>query len=58
MAQKWRSRPEGQKSAPPPLDAEKLQNLALAYVGKFATSRAKLIDYLRRKLPRGGWAGG
>jgi regulatory protein len=31
--------------------------LALSYVGRFATSRAKLRLYLRRKLRERGWAG-
>jgi len=33
-----------------------LEGLALAYVGRFATSRAKLIAYLGRKLRERGWA--
>ena len=41
----------------PPLDAAKLEELALSYVGRFATSRAKLRDYLGRKLRERGWAG-
>jgi regulatory protein len=57
MAQKWRKRPDGQKSAPRPLNAGTLESLALAYVGRFATSRAKLIAYLRRKLRERGWEG-
>ena len=40
----------------PPLDAARLDELALAYVGRFATSRAKLRDYLKRKLRERGWA--
>ena len=40
----------------PPLDAAKLGELALHYVGRFATSRAKLITYLRRKLRERGWS--
>lgn len=40
----------------PPLDAAKLDELALHYVGRFATSRAKLITYLRRKLRERGWS--
>ena len=40
----------------PPLDAAKLDELALTYVGRFATSRAKLISYLRRKLRERGWS--
>lgn len=41
----------------PPLDATRLDELALTYVGRFATSRAKLTAYLRRKLRERGWAG-
>ena len=33
-----------------PLDASRLDELALAYVARFATSRAKLLRYLGRKL--------
>ena len=42
----------------PPLDAAKLNELALAYVGRFATTRAKLRSYLMRKLRERGWDGG
>jgi regulatory protein len=41
----------------PPLTGESLSELALAYVGRFATSRAKLAAYLARKLRERGWAG-
>ncbi len=41
----------------PPLTAAKLDELALNYVGRFATSRAKLVGYLRRKLRERGWVG-
>lgn len=41
----------------PPLDDAALRELALAYVGRFATSRAKLTAYLQRKLRERGWAG-
>ena len=40
----------------PPLDAAKLDELALHYVGRFATSRAKLVTYLRRKVRERGWS--
>lgn len=40
----------------PPLSGEALNELALAYVGRFATTRAKLASYLRRKLKERGWA--
>jgi regulatory protein len=41
----------------PPLTAGNLEELALNYVGRFATSRAKLIAYLHRKLRERGWQG-
>lgn len=41
----------------PPLSQALLDELALAYVGRFATTRAKLASYLRRKLRERGWAG-
>ena len=41
----------------PPLDEAKLSDLALHYVGRFATSRAKLASYLNRKVKERGWAG-
>ena len=39
----------------PPLDEAALKQLGLAYVARFATSRGKLADYLRRKLRERGW---
>ena len=41
----------------PPLDEAGLEQAALAYVGRYATSRAKLKAYLERKLRDRGWAG-
>jgi regulatory protein len=41
----------------PPLDAEGLERLGLFYAGRYATTRAKLADYLRRKLRERGWSG-
>jgi len=41
----------------PPLDATKLEELAISYVGRFATSGAKLRAYLLRKIRERGWAG-
>ncbi len=38
-----------------PLDAARLDELALAYVARFATSRAKLARYLARKLGESDW---
>ena len=40
-----------------PIDGERLEQLALAYVARFAVSSAKLQGYLRRKLRERGWAG-
>ncbi|MBA3512690.1 RecX family transcriptional regulator [Sphingomonas sp.] len=42
----------------PPLDRAKLDELALAYVGRFATTRAKLRTYLGRKVRERGWDDG
>jgi len=57
MAQKRRTRSYGHKSSPSPaLDHATLEALALTYVGRFATSRAKLVAYLNRKLRERGWA--
>lgn len=41
----------------PPLISEQLDELALAYVGRFATTRAKLASYLQRKIRERGWTG-
>ena len=41
----------------PPLGAEQLHELALRYVGRYATTRAKLARYLSRKLRERGWDG-
>ncbi|PTQ09399.1 RecX family transcriptional regulator [Sphingomonas oleivorans] len=41
----------------PPLDAEGVERLALSYVGRYATTRAKLRAYLMRKLDERGWGG-
>ncbi len=41
----------------PPLDEPRLRDLALRYVGRYATSEAKLRRYLARKLFERGWAG-
>ncbi|HEY5676141.1 MAG TPA: RecX family transcriptional regulator [Myxococcales bacterium] len=45
------------RQAARPLDAARLNELALAYVARFATSAGKLGGYLRRKLRERGWAG-
>lgn len=41
----------------PPLDGESLERLALFYVGRYATTAAKLARYLQRKVQERGWAG-
>ena len=46
-----------EKRPPKPLDPRRLNDLALHYVARFATSAAKLEDYLRRKLRERGWDG-
>ena len=43
------------KRPPKPLDQAQLEELALAYVARFATSAAKLNAYLARKLRERGW---
>ena len=45
------------RRALPPLDEQRLRELALRYVGRFATTRAKLRAYLTRKLRERGWNG-
>lgn len=51
---------EDRRSAKPhkraPLDRAALDRLALAYVGRYATTRKKLSDYLLRKVRDCGWA--
>ena len=47
----------GPRRALPPLDESKLNELALRYVGRFATTRSKLRSYLSRKLRERGWDG-
>ncbi len=41
----------------PPLDEASLAELALRYVGRFATTRHKLAHYLTRKARERGWDG-
>ena len=45
------------RKPPRPLDRGRLQELAIHYVGRFATTRAKLASYLQRKLRERGWDG-
>lgn len=43
------------RRTPAPLTARSLEELALAYVARFATSAARLERYLARKLRERGW---
>lgn len=45
------------RNPPPPLDAARFHDMALGYVARFSTSRAKLVTYLHRKLRERGWEG-
>jgi regulatory protein len=45
------------RRTPVPLDPDRLQELALRYVAKYATTRAKLRQYLTRKIRERGWDG-
>lgn len=47
-----------ERTPPPPLDGPGLEALALTYVARFATSKGKLSDYLKRKVRERGWADG
>lgn len=44
------------RSVKPPLDARGLEQTALFYAGRYATTRAKLAAYLGRKVRERGWA--
>ena len=50
-------KPRAERPPPPPLDAAALDDMALRYVGKYATTASKLQRYLGRKLWERGWAG-
>ena len=57
MAQSWRVKPERHKKPRPPLDPGGLERLALHYVGRYATTKAKVKSYLARKVKERGWEG-
>ncbi len=42
----------------PPFTPEQLRSLALHYVGRYATTRRRLGDYLKRKVRERGWEDG
>ena len=45
------------RKARPPFDEEMLEQAALGYAGRYATTRARLAAYLERKLRERGWSG-
>lgn len=54
-----RDRKKGTPRPPPrPLDTARLQEMALAYVARFATTSSKLETYLSRKIRERGWNDG
>ncbi len=54
-----RRKDRSRERAPPrPLNAARLDEMAIRYVSRFATTQAKLRDYLRRKLRERGWEPG
>jgi regulatory protein len=50
-----RSCPSSRRAPPPPLDPASLRAMALRYVGRYATTGAKLREYLARKVQQRGW---
>ncbi|WP_454598398.1 regulatory protein RecX [Qipengyuania sp. SM2507] len=48
---------KAKRRQPRPLDPARLEELALAYVARFATTAGKLRTYLQRKLRERGWTG-
>src|SRR6185369_11235038 len=57
MAQTWHRGRREQRPKRRPLDEGSLEERAIAYVGRYATTCARLADYLQRKLIECGWAG-
>jgi regulatory protein len=53
----WHKKGVKARRAPVPLNGKSLHQLALRYVGRFATTRAKLRAYLGRKVRERGWEG-
>jgi len=49
--------PRSAPRSPKPYDAAALERAALDYAARYATTRAKLAAFLRRKLRERGWAG-
>lgn len=57
VKERGKGRPR-ERAAPKPLDAAALEQMALRYVERFATTRGRLTDYLMRKIRERGWDGG
>lgn len=57
VAQTRRVTPQRRRRSARPLDEEALERLALFYVGRYATTRAKLRLYLNRKIAERSWNG-
>ena len=49
-------RKDRDRAARPPLDGASLEQAAISYAGRYATTRSKLCAYLLRKLRERGWA--
>lgn len=48
---------KAERRPPKPLDEAGLTDMALRYLGRFASTRARLVQYLERKLRERGWQG-
>lgn len=58
MHQRPRHKSQTREKKPvPPLDSDALERLALRYVERFSTTRARLVTYLVRKIRERGWDG-
>ena len=57
MAQTWHSSRRRERPPRRPLDERSIEERAIAYVGRYATTRARLSDYLQRKISERGWGG-
>lgn len=57
VAQTWRVARGASDRNRPSLDGAALERLAIDYVARYATSRAKVRGYLTRKIKERGWVG-
>lgn len=48
---------KAERRPPKPLNETSLNDLALHYLGRFASTRARLVQYLHRKIRERGWDG-